>query len=603
MNSAKRLRTFLLLAVCIAGCSGAPTRPVSVGRGDYAKVAEYVSALARHGMKKRDVTGLSIALVDDQRVVWAAGFGYADKAGNVPASPDTIYRAASISKLFTATAAMQLVERGTMDIDRPLGDYLPGFSIRTRFADAAPITPRSIMTHHSGLPSDYLKGMWTRDPESFTGVADRLKDEYAANPPGAVFSYSNLGVTLLGDAIGKVAGRDFASHVGDALLLPLGMTRSSFSPSADRTPLAAKGYRKGKEAEDPPLRDVPAGGLNTSVLDLSRFVRMVIAGGKAGDRRIIKADTLAEMLRPQNAEVPLDLDFRVGLGWMLGGLGHIDLRESGPVAYHSGATPLFHGQMIVLPERSLGVVVLANSDTSGSVVRKVAAEALKLALEAKTGRRPPRREKAGEGEGSLSAETVQRYEGWYATLAGAVNVRKSSGGLRADVMNRTLRLIPRADGSFGLQYRFLGLLPIRIEALDGLGVVRADVAGREILASRRHGREFPIGERIRPVPVPAVWLGRTGEYEIVNPGGDAVLPETVRLRADGGFLFVDFAIPNFFPGTATFAIAPVSETEAIFRGIGRGMGETVRVITVNGEEMFSCSGYLLRKIREQTKAE
>ena len=595
MNSAKRLRIFLLLAVCVAGCSGAPTRPVSVGRGDYSKVAEYVSALARHEMKKRDVTGLSIALVDDQRVVWAAGFGYADKAGNVPASPDTIYRAASISKLFTATAAMQLVERGTMDIDRPLGDYLPGFSIRTRFADAAPITPRSIMTHHSGLPSDYRKGMWTRDPESFTRVADRVKDEYAANPPGTVYSYSNLGVTLLGDAIGKVAGRDFESHVGDTLLLPLGMTRSSFSPSADRTPLAAKGYRKGKEADEPPLRDVPAGGLNTSVLDLSRFVRMVFAGGKAGDRRIIKADTLAEMLRPQNEGVPLDLDFRVGLGWMLGGLGDVDLRDSGPVAYHGGATPLFHGQMIVLPERALGVAVLANSDTSGPVVRKVAAEALTLALEAKTGHRPPEREKTEGEEGSLSAEALQRYEGWYATLAGAVNVRKSSGGLRADVMNRTVRLIPRADGSLGLQYRFLGLFPVRIEALDGFVVTRTDVAGREILAARRHGRAFPIGERIRPAPVSARWLGRTGEYEVANPGGDAVLPEKVRLRADGGFLFVDFAIPLFFPGTATFAIAPVSETEAILRGIGRGMGETVRVVTVNGEERISYSGYLLRK--------
>ena len=79
------------------------------------------------------------------------------------------------------------------------------------------------MTHHSGLPSDYLKGMWTRNPESFTRVADRLKDEYAANPPGTVFSYSNLGVTLLGDAIGKVAGRDFASHVRGEVLLPPGM--------------------------------------------------------------------------------------------------------------------------------------------------------------------------------------------------------------------------------------------------------------------------------------------------------------------------------------------------------------------------------------------
>ena len=190
---------------------------------------------------------------------------------------------------------------------------------------------------------------------------------------------------------------------------------------------------------------------------------------------------------------------------------------------------------------------------------------------------------------------MRRYEGWYATLAGAVNVRESSGGLRADVMNRTLRLIPRADGSLGLQYRLLGLFPIRIEALDGVGVFRADVAGREILAARVHGRAFPIGERIRPVPVPAAWLGRTGEYEIANPGGDAVLPEKVRLRADGGFLFVDFAFPLFFPGTATFAIAPVSDTEAILRGFGRNMGETVRVVTVNGEEMFTYSGYRLRK--------
>jgi len=88
--------TILLLTVCIAGCSSAPTRPESVGRGDYAKVAEYVSALVRHEMKKRDVTGLSIALVDDQRVVWAEGFGYADKAGNVPASPETGRRCSHI---------------------------------------------------------------------------------------------------------------------------------------------------------------------------------------------------------------------------------------------------------------------------------------------------------------------------------------------------------------------------------------------------------------------------------------------------------------------------------------------------------------------------
>jgi CubicO group peptidase (beta-lactamase class C family) len=491
-----------LVAFFASCCASAPARPKTVERGDYAKVGEYVSSLARYLMKKQDVVGLSIALVDDQRIVWAEGFGYADKARNIPASPETVYRAGSISKLFTATAAMQLAERGKMDIDRPLDAYLPGFSIRRRFEGAAPVTPRSILTHHSGLPSDYLKGMWTRNPEPFTRVAGHVRDEYAVNPPGSVFSYSNLGMTLLGDAVGRVSGRDYASHVRDEILIPLGMYGSSFTTSADRTPRAAKGYREGKEAEDPPLRDVPAGGLNTSVLDLGRFVRMVFAGGMGGDRRILKAETLREMFRPQNAGVPADLDLRVGLGWMLSGMGDIDIRNGGPVAHHAGATLLFHGLVIILPERKLGVAVLANSDTSGRVVGKVAAEALKLALEAKTGEIQPGPADPGGGAVPPIPEVARRYEGWYATPAGAVNVHGTPEALRAEVMNRTLRLVPRADGTFGAQYRFLGLFPIRIEELDGMGISRVDVAGREIVAVRMHGREITVGERILPVPIP-----------------------------------------------------------------------------------------------------
>lgn len=304
------------------------------------------------------------------------------------------------------------------------------------------------------------------------------------------------------------------------------------------------------------------------------------------------------MLRSQNAKVPLDLDFRVGLGWMLGGPGEIDIRNGGPVAHHAGATLLFHGQMIVLPERKLGVLFLANSDTAGRVVGKVAAEALKLALETKTGDRQPEREKPEGSEISLSPEAAQQYEGWYATPVGAVNVRRTSAALRADVMGRTLRLIPRADGSLGVQYRILGLFPIRIEELDGIGIPRSDIAGREILAIRSHGRNFPIGERLQPVDVPAKWLGRTGEYEVANPGEDAVLPEMVRLRASGGFLFVDYSIPLLFPGTASFIVAPVSDAEAVIRGLGRGMGEMLREVNVNGESMLAYSGYLLRKRSE-----
>ena len=267
------------------------------------------------------------------------------------------------------------------------------------------------------------------------------------------------------------------------------------------------------------------------------------------------------------------------------------------MAHHAGATLLFHGQVIVLPERKLGVVVLANSDTAGSAVNKVATEALKLALEVKTGDRQPEWEKAVRGEGSLSKEALQRYEGWYATPVGAVNIRKTSGVLRADVMTRTFRLIPRADGSLGLQYRLLGLFPLRIEALDDIGISRTDVGGREILAVRMHGQEMAIGERLRPLPVPAAWFGRAGEYEIANLGEDAGLLEIVSLRAEDGFLFVDYTIPLLFPGTMNFAVAPISDDEAVILGFGRGMGETVRAVTIDGEDMLSYSGYLLRKKR------
>ena len=112
---------------------------------------------------------------------------------------------------------------------------------------------------------------------------------------------------------------------------------------------------------------------------------MVFAGGRAGGKLVIKPETLAEMLRPQAENVPLDLDYRVGLGWQLSGLGSIDIKNAGTVAHHAGATINYHGMLIILPEHKLGAVVLSNSATSGPAVNKIAEEMLKLALEAKAG--------------------------------------------------------------------------------------------------------------------------------------------------------------------------------------------------------------------------
>ena len=111
---------FALLIIALGACSTPPQKPASTARGDYAYTREYLNWLIRQEMADADVTGLSIALVDDQEVVWSQGFGYADKQANITATPDTVYHLGSIAKVFTAAAAMQLAEQGKMNIDQPL---------------------------------------------------------------------------------------------------------------------------------------------------------------------------------------------------------------------------------------------------------------------------------------------------------------------------------------------------------------------------------------------------------------------------------------------------------------------------------------------------
>ncbi|HEY6007859.1 MAG TPA: serine hydrolase domain-containing protein, partial [Geobacteraceae bacterium] len=502
----------------------------------------------------------------------------------------------------------------------------PEFSAKSRFPYAAPITPRTLMTHHSGLPSDLAKGMWSRRPEPFEEELKLLRDEYVASPPGYVFSYSNVGMTLLGQAIERVAGRDFGPHLGLALFLPLKMESSSFSPEPDRSAKASRAYKDGEEGEEVPLRSVPAGGLNTTVLDLSRFISMVFAGGWAGDRQVLKTSALAEMLRPQNGDVPLDLGRRVGLGWMLGGAGEVDIRNAGPVVHHSGATLYHRSQLIVLPEQKLGVVVLANSASAGGVVNKVAAETLKLCLEVKSGIVQPEQPQAPEGavappetarpedrkaaaqkpdrmgrpqteerRGPLTPEALKGYEGRYATIAGVVPFVHASGYLEAELFGRSIRLVPRADGLLGMQYRFWGLIPVSLGELDRVGIGRETVEGRDILTADLYGQELLVGERLNPGPIPAKWLARVGAYEIVNAGDDVVLAEKIRLRNDAGILTVEYVLPLFSEKPTTLALSPLSDSEAVISGLGRGKGETIRTVTVKGEELLAYSGYLLRK--------
>ncbi|MFZ2162048.1 MAG: serine hydrolase domain-containing protein [Sideroxyarcus sp.] len=576
----------VLLVFVLSACSTPPKKPVAAARGDYTYTEQYISWLIEQGMSKDDVTGLSIALVDDQRVVWAQGFGYADKQANVKATPDTVYHLGSIAKVFTATAAMQLADQGKLDIDRPLQKYLPEFSIKSRFGDTRGITPRTIMDHHSGLPGNWVRGMSERHPQPFIEQVTAVKDEYVAWPPNTVFAYSNLGVSLLGAAIGEVSGDCYAGYMNRYLLHPLGMTHSEF---AARIP--GKAYRKGEEVEAIPLRDLPSGGLISSAGDMTHFMKMVFADGKYDGRQILRPESLHEMLKVQNPDMPLDFDFRMGLGWMLSG---VDVPHAGTVASHGGTTLNYHTMMAILPEHKLGVVVLSNSAGSEALVAEVTAETLKLALEAKRGITQPEKRIIEAKIVPLTAQDLSDYSGYFDTLIGLVKVDGSSGELIAELMGWKFQLVKHDDGQFGVRLKLLGFIPVANSQMKEMTLSLHHINGRDVLTYRKGGQDMLVGEKLHVQPLPDYLNDYVGEYDIANKH-DGPMPENIRVVREGDLLIGEFN-SSIMPGFLfRSAFLPVAKNELVLGGVGSGKGETLRVSKVGDEAHLYYSGFDLKR--------
>ena len=306
------------------------------------------------------------------------------------------------------------------------------------------------------------------------------------------------------------------------------------------------------------------------------------------------------MLTPQNASVPLDLDLRIGLGWFL---DRQIIPNAGLLAGHGGAIGKFVAQLFALPEHKLGVVVLANS-SAGSVVGHLAIEALKLALEVKTGiRQPapagPSKVLAADRPWPLAAQL--EIVGDYTTMAGPALVYTSGGGLHAQVNGRTLDLVPRTDGKVGLDYRWLGLFHLDLGPFGNAGLSRRTLAGREVivatLGSPQGNREILVGERLKQPRALGAWRQRLGAYRPVKGAFGEPHVANFQLGESQGDLFaeVSWSDNSGDLGSARLWLTPLSDDEAIVAGPLAGMGETVRRVVVDGEERLWFRGYILRR--------
>lgn len=585
----------IFVALLLSGCAGAPPRPANIARGDYAPAKQYLSAVIRQDMAKHGVKGLSIALIDDQKVVWAEGFGYADLAGKVPASADTIYRIGSISKVFTATEVMRLTELNKVGLDEPVTAYVPEFSIRNRFAGSKPITLRALLAHHSGLPSDVLKGMWVDQPVSLADYVTALREESLASPPQSLYKYSNIDFSLLGKVIENVEHQEFSRAMQQGLLAPLGMADSSFRPTPEIERRTARGYRNGKEATRLSLRDTPAGGMLSSVNDMSRWLRFIFADGSAQGAQPVNPGTLREMFKPQFEGLATDFGHKMGMAWMLSGLS---VPGGQPLAWHNGGYPPYQAHVSLLPDQKLGVVILTNSDEAAQFITQLGTRALELAHETKYGETkygaPPARDSAKQAPkpAQISRDDLARYAGHYAMFNGQLgSITVDGDQLKTSLFDRSFSLQPISADTFVLKANVaFGLISIPVETLS---VRFQTVQGRDVAVLNGLPAPFAF-ERIPRAEIPGAWRKRAGNYQADTSDEQFDFKQaelTIESGADESGILVFKVVLAPRNGAdpearAAFALQAVSDHEAVVAGIGNGEGGVVRALdSCNGTEL------------------
>lgn len=374
MRASLSVATLLLVAVLPKTPLRAQTTPD--------RYRDELQPLLEKFIQEHELPGLAIGVIEDNRVVYARGFGVQHlNRKNDAVTPRSLFHMASITKPFVATSIMQLVEQGKIDLDSPVLKYLAYF----RIADERykTITVRQMVTHTSGMP-DVENYEWD-NPQYDGGALERyvrgLTGFKLLFEPGTSFRYSNMAFEVLGDLIAKVSGESFEAYVQRHILTPLGMKDSTLLVKQADQKLMTWGHELDGDGRPFPSKvcpynrmHSPSSNLHSSVVDMARWAIANMRRGELDGRRILKESTYDVMWKPARAIGPPGGTTRnaVGISWFLSEhRGHASVG-------HGGGDTGYRTDIAMLPERKIAVVWMTNCDWGGN--RAITSAALDVAL-------------------------------------------------------------------------------------------------------------------------------------------------------------------------------------------------------------------------------
>jgi CubicO group peptidase (beta-lactamase class C family) len=362
-----------------------------------------VRALIRQQIEESKTPSVAVAVARDGKILWEQGFGWADRERHVAADENTPYSMASISKPFTATGLMMLVQAGKIDLDRPVNDYLGDGKLRARIGGAAQATVRRVANHTSGLPLHY-QFFYVDEPYRPPAMDETIR-RYGnlVTIPGEHYQYSNLGFGILGHAIAHTADMPYEEYMRQRVFSKLGLTHTAVGIPQGLEKLAAARY--GEDGQPIPFYDFDhrgASAIYASAHDLVRFGMFHLKAHLHDQTAILSDASIDEMQKP-TAEIGSNSGY--GIGWFVGD------RNGYRTVSHTGGMGGVSTVLLLVPSEKLAVVVLCNARSQ--TTSKVSDEILKAMLQ-KWEPRPV----SQPAEGPIPREAAGVWKGKLATYKG-----------------------------------------------------------------------------------------------------------------------------------------------------------------------------------------
>ena len=332
-------------------------------KGDREKEFELMTdELMKELMEKYHVPGVTLSVVKDGKLFMKKGYGYGNLENKIPVNPDeTLFGIGSVTKTFTATAALQLWEKGQLNLDDEVNKYLHDFKIE--YYKENPIKIKHLLTHTAGFDEKILNIMSDDIDAPLTDLGEFLKKEMpkAVREPGKIMQYSNHGMTLMGHIVENVSKQSIDHYVEQEIFQKLGMKNSCYYMTRDLIGKASKGYlfSKGRYREMQPTVVIthPAGSILSTGSDMAKFL---IAHLEYGE--ILKEETLRTMHQTH---------FTHGDSMLGNAYGFYEvMRAQNKVIEHGGNTPEFSSLVSFCPEKKLGFFIASNTNEGGTELRE-----------------------------------------------------------------------------------------------------------------------------------------------------------------------------------------------------------------------------------------